>query len=269
MLGNAAKSRVMLSRVDWAKKHIESLHRAEEAFWQREPFRVDVRNNRLTGKHEYYLSKTSEIPSDIVLIAGDVLHNLRSALDNLAYALPLAPITPGKERSRRRQFPVVDSAEKYMSTDVRRGVETFRKDVVEALDGVRPYKGGNDTLWALNELNNINKHRLILTACLTNTAQGMTRSEQAEVIRKFRKANPAEPVPDVRGWLRAVPAAPLEAGGVLAIRSKSEVGRNMQFHFQIAFNEPEVLGCKPIIDALHEMSKAVGHIILEFDSFLT
>src|SRR5438132_5583994 len=32
-----------------------------------------------------------------------------------------------------------------------------------AIDALRPYKGGNDVLWQLHELNNVDKHRLILT----------------------------------------------------------------------------------------------------------
>ena len=34
---------------------------------------------------------------------------------------------------------------------------------IAAIDAIKPYKDGKDVLWRLNELNNIDKHRLILT----------------------------------------------------------------------------------------------------------
>ena len=37
------------------------------------------------------------------------------------------------------------------------------QQAVAAIDALKPYKGGNDVLWQLHELNNVDKHRLILT----------------------------------------------------------------------------------------------------------
>lgn len=38
-----------------------------------------------------------------------------------------------------------------------------RQETFEAIDALKPYKGGNDPLWMLYRLNNIEKHRLLIT----------------------------------------------------------------------------------------------------------
>ena len=39
----------------------------------------------------------------------------------------------------------------------------MRADAKEAIDALKPYGGGNDFLWRLHDLNNIDKHRLLFT----------------------------------------------------------------------------------------------------------
>jgi hypothetical protein len=39
---------------------------------------------------------------------------------------------------------------------------------VKLIEATKPYKGGYDNLWILHELNNIDKHRLLITAAATN-----------------------------------------------------------------------------------------------------
>ena len=39
----------------------------------------------------------------------------------------------------------------------------MRPEAVEAIDRLKPYKGGNDLLWKIHALNNLDKHRAIFT----------------------------------------------------------------------------------------------------------
>jgi hypothetical protein len=36
------------------------------------------------------------------------------------------------------------------------------KAAIDKIESLTPYKGGNDLLWQINELNNIDKHRILL-----------------------------------------------------------------------------------------------------------
>jgi hypothetical protein len=39
----------------------------------------------------------------------------------------------------------------------------MRADAIAAIDAAKPYKGGNEPLWRIHELNNIDKHRSLFS----------------------------------------------------------------------------------------------------------
>ena len=264
-----AKSWAILSKVERAKKHIEDLQSSFEILWKPIPEFCRTEDNVETLERTFYLDRVPDIPFTTRNIIGDVLHNLRSALDHIAYALPLeTPLAPSQERPWT-QFPIVESAAKYMSAGFHGKVQLFRKDVVEALDAVKPYKGGNDALWRLHELNKLDKHRMLLTACITNTHRSMTPTERTQIIAGFIGSHPGSPVPDLSQHLLTIIPVPINAGDKLFTISHAEMEQKMKFHFDVAFNEPEVIECKPVIEALHEMAIVVAKTVLDFDDFLT
>jgi len=97
---------------------------------------------------------------DVLAISGDLIHNLRSALDHLAYHLVMAE-TDGTP-SRRAAFPIAKDRATYES-DKAGKVEGVRPEAIEVIDGFRPYNGGSDVLWRIHELDNIDKHRYVFT----------------------------------------------------------------------------------------------------------
>src|SRR5260370_21429469 len=101
------------------------------------------------------------LPWSAVASAGDVVHNLRSALDHLAHQLVLVG-TPGKEQTRRIEFPSARDLATYENTKGAK-VVGMRQEAIEAIDALQPYKGGNDGLWRIHELDNIDKHRGLFT----------------------------------------------------------------------------------------------------------
>lgn len=100
------------------------------------------------------------LPFDAVATAGDIVHNLRSALDHLAYQL--VTIGSGSEPSRRAEFPIAKSFATYEAEKARK-VEGMRPLAIKAIDNVKPYRGGNDALWRIHELDNIDKHRTLFS----------------------------------------------------------------------------------------------------------
>lgn len=259
-----ATSRVIISKVERAKAHIEDLHVSLERFWNTKPNSIRFEDDAQRRERTYYLVTVADIPLPILNIIGDVLYNLRSALDHVAYALPLAP---GITERGWNQFPIVESATEYMSAKVRRKVEIFRQDAVKALDAVKPYKGGNDTLWELHELNKVDKHRLLLTACIANTARSMTPTERSEITVRFADRPNEPPLTLVRA-MKGITPVPLNAGDKIYTIAHSEMEQEMRFHFDVAFDEPKIIKCKPVIEALHEMAKVVGGIVINLDYML-
>jgi hypothetical protein len=97
----------------------------------------------------------------LLAVAGDIVQNLRSALDHLAYQLAEVG-TPGATPSEWVAFPIVRDAKDYESAKARK-VQGMTPEAIKAIDALKPYKGGNDELWRLHELSNIDKHRFAFT----------------------------------------------------------------------------------------------------------
>jgi hypothetical protein len=70
-----------------AARHIDQLAKVCNAYRAQDPQHVDPEPTDQPGRTAYRLYVDVPIPVDISLIAGDVLHNLRSALNTLAFAL--------------------------------------------------------------------------------------------------------------------------------------------------------------------------------------
>ena len=64
--------------------------------------------------------------------------------------------------SRSIQFPIVKDFATYEAEKVRR-VGGMRDGAKRAIDDAKPYKGGNDNLWRIHELSNIDKHRSLFS----------------------------------------------------------------------------------------------------------
>ena len=84
-----ANERLALIRVkvERAKEHIRDLEAEVRSFLSKSPYVVGAKRDPQTRKLIYYVANVSETPIKIAPIAGDVIQNLRSALDHLAYQL--------------------------------------------------------------------------------------------------------------------------------------------------------------------------------------
>ena len=146
-----------------AKEHFDALQ-AELDKWLKHPQKYAVAENT-DFDHGVHIVRVEIgfVPETIPVLVGDFVHNLRSALDNLAWEL--AHLTPKRTfteaEQRRIQFPIFGSADStYLS---RRSL--FPSAVADIFDSLQPYKRGDafrdDPLWQLNELWTLDKHRSV------------------------------------------------------------------------------------------------------------
>jgi hypothetical protein len=108
-------------KVGRARKHISDLEQELKAFFSTNPYKVGVKRDPKTRRLIYYLTDVAEVPEQVSLIAADVLQNLGSALDHLAYSLLLVGTggQPGNQ-AKRVFFPIEDDAAKYASESPRK-----------------------------------------------------------------------------------------------------------------------------------------------------
>jgi hypothetical protein len=148
-------------KIERAKKHLYYLETSLISYRGKRKTEFIKQENRQPGTLPIIEMNLPVIPFDALAAAGDVIQNLRSALDHLAFQL-FTVGSPGKFPSTRFCFPICKSHEAY---EVEKGtkVKGMREDAKKAIDNLKPYKGGNDDLWLLHQLNNVDKHNFLLT----------------------------------------------------------------------------------------------------------
>ena len=157
-----ALDRLILIRVkiERAKKHLSDLVNLLREFRNQHLNVVGTQGDFKTGQRTHFHVDLSILPFEAIATAGDIIHNLRSSLDHLAYQLVV--VGCGMEPSRRIEFPIAKDFSTYESEKVKK-VEGMRELAIKYIDNSKPYKGGNQVLWRIHELDNIDKHRTLFT----------------------------------------------------------------------------------------------------------
>lgn len=147
-------------KLDRAKELREQLLVEVGNFWPRQKITCSIENKRAT-----YRVKLDELPNPnkISCIFSDIIQNLISSLDYIAYSE--YKNNPEKTLVEKDvYFKIYNSKidfEKVHAMNFRKNVsERFNKLMIE----VKPYKEVSETLWQLKKINIICKHRNIIFA---------------------------------------------------------------------------------------------------------
>ena len=149
-------------KIERAKKHVSDVEQSIRAFLDTKPYIVAANHHPKSRKLIYYVASVEPTPDDLALIAGDAVQNLMSALDHLAYQLVCSDTRDNPPNPNWIYFPIAGDAAKY-EANKRGKIKGAAQATFDAIDAIKPYKGGNDALWMLYRLNNVEKHRLLMT----------------------------------------------------------------------------------------------------------
>jgi hypothetical protein len=154
-------------KVERAVEHIHDLNKFLNTFAESDFYSASVKEHRGHNCIFLDIDKSGFDMTHCALIIGDALHNLKSALDILYYQT-FEAAAPGKADHRTR-FPIRDEREELI-TAIDGGLKqkglagdsrvALIVDVL--LDIVQPYKAANHPLWALHDLNILDKHQLLI-----------------------------------------------------------------------------------------------------------
>ena len=254
--------RLKLKRAD---KHIRDLQAAMDAFGNSNPYKVSTKRNPKTRQLIYYLSSVEPTPDCFATITGDAINNLRSALDHLAQQLYLVGSNTTIYRDQT-SFLIAQSAKKFKA-GLPGKIEGMRQKAIDDICALEPYAGGKGAdLWIFHRLNNIDKHRLIVTvgAVLRSVDLG------ALVSAQFNRAFGMKITPVSVFFRTANIKFPLKAGDkLLADSTDTEPNKNMQFRFEIVINEPGLIEGKSLLETIVEFSNRVKGIVEAFRPHLT
>lgn len=182
-------------KFDRAQEHLRDLKDEVIRYTDRHPYMAEriPPTKQDNGIWSYALRVTEQPDPRIAILAGDVVHNLRTSLDHLYVALtgdkkrefPIYDKDPWERDANGRLFPNRLKDRKRFTATIARA-KPRAKTIIKEL---QPYRAGN--LWhshalsTIRRLDNADKHRnLIATA--TGVLEGIsTVTRQNQVIHQF------------------------------------------------------------------------------------
>jgi hypothetical protein len=147
-------------KVNRASEHIADLNKL---FREQPPFTYVVETNTQTGERATLAKKNEALVKKIAMICGDAAHNLRASLDHAFWDI-VSPFATTDAERRRIQFPFVQEAARLDEAVKQRFADRVSQKFFDAIKGLRPYKekGGNELLYLIEELDILDKHRLLI-----------------------------------------------------------------------------------------------------------
>jgi len=258
-------------KIERAETHIANLEATLVAFNKTEPYGFFTEDGPEPGQTLFKIRIKNEIPIEAILLIGESLQSLKSSLDYTVHELVLAN---GGTITVRTGFPIYKGSSPTEYEAMRKPkVKGMRQDAIDYIDGLKPYQGGNDPIWRINELNNREKHRLLMTAGIGYRHGQADIGPPPEIAKAF-SADVLKKLGGICLTLRPTDAVfPLEDGAVFFIFQDhtppyTKPHMNFKFTFGVAFNEPGIVQGEPVIELLHQSVGLVKGIVSDLSKYL-
>lgn len=236
-----------------AGKHIDDLEAEISAFWATQPYEVELDERSEPGPGCYRVARMQALPESIFLITGDAVHNIRSALDHFACAAVPRP-------DRATAFPTWSRPDGTAptATQWRNRIEQVLGGasplLISAIRGLEVWETGRDyLLWAIHELDRVDKHRLLISVATVNTGIGLHGdSYELATVKRFSGFAADKPL-----LLERTAWTPLTQGSVLLNLADGldlDASR-VTFTVDVALAEPEVLKGHSVVAELRILAQ--------------
>jgi hypothetical protein len=195
--------------------------------------------------------KQREVPLWVMVLAGEIVHHLRSCFDHIAWHF--SESTYRTQHYKWIQFPVFNKVpvEKADVTSWKRKTDGIKPDVLSMIEAIQPYHcpvPDDDHLAIINEMDIVDKHRELF----------ICYGKGARIL--------PEPLPE--GIARIIrdhgEIATSDQSAALAIKLKG-YGEIIP---TVAFKDFGKSGSRPVIDGLSELHNYTVWQVEQFDTFL-
>lgn len=261
-----------LLKLERANKHILAFSDAYQRFIDGRPVSL-----RCDGRHQglsYFLT-LDQSPVDAMIIAGDALHNLRSALDHCVWELwthDVPPMQRARNWHKGIKFPTCSSVKIDYDASVR-GMATPRADAIQLLLDLEVYPSGNGApLLALHNLDITDKHLILIPLVTRFQVSGLR-------VRHINMdgTETTGPLGVRQGEMMLTPDGETHFGSHFAIGnigyySKDPTQPQLEFsddysvEFEMLFADHQPFAGLPILPTLSALSNLVCEVIARFQA---
>jgi hypothetical protein len=239
--------------VDWAVSQIPVLQEALLEWQRGGPYLISGEHDPKSDGDIIVAAQKTPLPAIFNAGIGATLNSIRSALDLLASALAARN---GEKPNRWRHFPIFDSLHDMIDpvlgidrTERKKWLSQSERAAIKALS---PYKGGDETIWPLHQLDILRKHERLL-------------STQPDIISSLRIGTDRFTVGGV------APLERIDDKAVLYRIAKDEffptTESNTVLALEVTFNEVAPgLGGQHVIAVIRKFAARVSEIVSLFDA---
>jgi hypothetical protein len=263
VLPNLDSVRLKLRR---AYKQIEALKGEIDLFMDRRPYEPAFNFNSVSRATGQFITEITvrmlvkePCPAPWGIIIGEIVHDIRSALDHLVYQLVIYATDKPPSDDSRTQFPIYDVAGNFQKHrgSMLMGVDAHAADLIKSFQPFSTGESADSPLWHLNQLSNIDKHRTIHLAGGSLEAFEVSfpaLANRARILSKTVRAPGPFEHNTIIGEIRILSAGPLY--------ERDEVEMHPNLTFQIVFDErTRAIAGRPVIGSLTEIADRVRDCI--------
>lgn len=249
----------IFQKIDRSLEHLNALNQHAERFFEEYGDRIYVVHGETNSQRTKQLFRPQLVVKFPLLywgiIAGDAVHSLRSALDQLAYVLSTDP-------DGNTAFPICTRKKDWV-TQAPAMMWGIPEPFIAAIDKSQPYHRGGAAnthpLAILRELSNTDKHRYIpVTAVIPSDAEFTVVSTQG--IASHGSVMLRSRVFEDGAVFAEVSIVPDDSG----LEPQMDMDGMLTFH--IAFGRsgvPSGVAGKPLMPAFRALGEAVQQVILD------
>lgn len=173
-----------------AQKHLAELTSEAESFLAKQPVKFDVKVDVTSGAPTTVFSMNFEsAPVSIGAIVGDIIHNLRAALDLAACEC----VRANGHSDDNVYFPFCKSAAELEKMIVRRNFNRAGPDALALLRSLKPYHDGNADLRVIHDLDIHDKHRALIPGIMSFASPVLQLYEDDGTINPRVIGDPTKP----------------------------------------------------------------------------
>ena len=230
-----------------ALQHIHDLNQINTRFIEGCPYEVFIEHDPHGADDLLKVKATNNLPDSFLLTLGDAIHNLRASLD---YAMSDIEFELNGRRTTYTNFPIRETMESLVAA-VNGGLkEKAPKAVIDHIvEVIQPYKGGSrEALWCLHELDNEDKHRLLIAKVELAFVDGITVENDAGAELAIDR------------WLiveKFVAQRPIKGCKQAKVRNQGRATFNVVFASMLPVN------LKPVVPTLYNLAQIVLSTINE------